>query len=92
MKSHDMPAHTLSLVIPMYNEVDNVVPMLDRVHEALGNYPHPWELVLVDDGSGYVLTPLVVRAMQLTRRAFVVVIVAVPLVVPRHLDPMSAVA
>jgi glycosyltransferase involved in cell wall biosynthesis len=51
MKSQDSPAHTLSLVIPMYNEVDNVVPMLDRVHEALGGYPHPWELVLVDDGS-----------------------------------------
>ena len=51
MKSHDITAHTLSLVIPMYNEVDNVVPMLDRVHEVLGSYPHPWELVLVDDGS-----------------------------------------
>ena len=31
-KLNDSPAHTLSLVIPMYNEVDNVVPMLNRVH------------------------------------------------------------
>ncbi len=48
---HDLPAHALSLVIPMYNEVDNVAPLVARVHEALGGYPHPWELVLVDDGS-----------------------------------------
>jgi len=48
---HDLPTHALSLVIPMYNEVDNVAPLVARVHEALGGYPHPWELVLVDDGS-----------------------------------------
>jgi glycosyltransferase involved in cell wall biosynthesis len=43
--------HRLSVVIPMYNEQDNVAPMIARVHEALAAYPHPWELVLVDDGS-----------------------------------------
>ncbi len=48
---NDVPAHTLSLVIPMYNETDNVTPMVDRVHEALADYPFPWELVIVDDGS-----------------------------------------
>lgn len=48
---NDVPAHTLSLVIPMYNEIDNVAPMLERVHQALAAYPHAWELVLVDDGS-----------------------------------------
>jgi glycosyltransferase involved in cell wall biosynthesis len=24
---------------------------LERVHEVLGPYPHPWEIILVDDGS-----------------------------------------
>jgi len=43
--------HRLSLVIPMYNEQDNVLPMLARVHEVLGNYPMPWEVLLVNDGS-----------------------------------------
>lgn len=45
------PAHHLSIVIPMYNEEDNVSPMLARVHEALCDYPHPWELLVVNDGS-----------------------------------------
>jgi glycosyltransferase involved in cell wall biosynthesis len=42
---------SLSVVIPMYNEVVNVSPMLDSVHDALASYPAPWELVVVDDGS-----------------------------------------
>ncbi len=43
--------HRLSLVIPMYNEHENVLPMLERVHEVLGAYPMPWEVLLVNDGS-----------------------------------------
>jgi len=42
---------SLSIVIPMYQEVDNVAPLLARVHDALSGYAHPWELILVDDGS-----------------------------------------
>ncbi|MFZ5594149.1 MAG: glycosyltransferase family 2 protein [Pseudomonadota bacterium] len=44
-------AHRLSLIIPMYNEELNVAPMAARVHEALRGYAHPWELILVNDGS-----------------------------------------
>lgn len=47
----DMPEHTLSIVVPMYNEADNVEPLLERIHLALGPYAWPWEVVLVDDGS-----------------------------------------
>lgn len=46
-----LPEHTLSVVVPMYNEAENVEPLLDRIHLALGPYPWPWEVVLVDDGS-----------------------------------------
>ena len=46
-----LPTHTLSVVVPMYNEADNVEPLLQRIHLALGPYPFPWEVVLVDDGS-----------------------------------------
>ena len=47
----DLPEHRLSLVVPMYNEADNVEPLLERVHLALDGYPWPWEIILVDDGS-----------------------------------------
>ena len=47
----NLPEHRLSIVIPMYNEELCVAPMVDRVHECLANYPWPWELIFVDDGS-----------------------------------------
>jgi len=46
-----LPPHKLSVVVPMYNEVESARPMLDRVCESLADYPHPWELIVVDDGS-----------------------------------------
>ena len=42
---------TLSVVIPLYNEQDNVAPLLVRLHEALANYPARCEFIVVDDGS-----------------------------------------
>ena len=42
---------SLSIVIPMFNEIDNVSPMVARVHEGLADYQGPWELLVVDDGS-----------------------------------------
>ena len=45
------PSPSLSIVIPMYREQDNVAPMVARVHEGLAAYPGPWELICVDDGS-----------------------------------------
>ena len=41
----------LSVVIPMYEECENVSPMLERVHEGLDGYHGAWELICVDDGS-----------------------------------------
>ena len=40
----------LSLVAPVYDEVDNLEPLLRRVVEVFGDRMM-WELVLVDDGS-----------------------------------------
>ncbi|HEX7381217.1 MAG TPA: glycosyltransferase family 2 protein [Nevskiaceae bacterium] len=42
---------SLSIVIPMYCEEDNVTPMVDSVHAGLQDYAGPWELICVDDGS-----------------------------------------
>ncbi|MDO6683437.1 MULTISPECIES: glycosyltransferase family 2 protein [unclassified Oceanobacter] len=47
----DCSKPSLSIVIPMYNEIDNVGPMVARVHEALISYQGYWELLVVDDGS-----------------------------------------
>ena len=41
----------LSLVVPLYNEVENVQPLLHRIDEVLSGYARPFELILVDDGS-----------------------------------------
>ncbi|MBN8489443.1 MAG: glycosyltransferase family 2 protein [Burkholderiales bacterium] len=46
-----LPSHRLSVVVPMYNEIDNAGALVDDVVGALSGYPHPWELILVDDGS-----------------------------------------
>ena len=43
--------NSLSIVIPMYKEADNVAPMLEAVHQGLESYAGPWELICVDDGS-----------------------------------------
>lgn len=46
------PRHpSLSIVVPMYNEEDNVGPLVEAVLAALGDDPDFLELVLVDDGS-----------------------------------------
>jgi glycosyltransferase involved in cell wall biosynthesis len=42
---------SLSVVIPLYQERDNIEPLLARIHQGLQAYPYPWELILVDDGS-----------------------------------------
>jgi len=41
----------VSIVIPMFNEEDNVLPMLERLHQALETLSYPWEAILVNDGS-----------------------------------------
>jgi glycosyltransferase involved in cell wall biosynthesis len=43
------PAPALSIVIPLYNEEENVAALTDEVARAI---PHAnWELIFVDDGS-----------------------------------------
>ncbi len=44
------PAPELSLVAPVYDEVENLEKLHQRVVEIFGDRT-PWELVLVDDGS-----------------------------------------
>jgi glycosyltransferase involved in cell wall biosynthesis len=41
----------LSVVAPLYNESQNVQPLVEWILQALEAYPHPFEVILVDDGS-----------------------------------------
>jgi glycosyltransferase involved in cell wall biosynthesis len=41
----------LSVVAPLYNESQNVGPLVEWILQALESYPHPFEIILVDDGS-----------------------------------------
>lgn len=44
------PSEQLSVVIPMYNEADNVESLVREVHSALTQHPD-FEILVVDDGS-----------------------------------------
>lgn len=41
----------LSIVVPVYNEVDNLRPLCERMHSALAEAGREYEIILVDDGS-----------------------------------------
>lgn len=41
----------LSVVIPLYNEDDNVAPLCDALLAVLGSTPRSFEIILVNDGS-----------------------------------------
>jgi glycosyltransferase involved in cell wall biosynthesis len=62
----------LSVVVPVYNEVESLGQLHQATHDALDCYPGlKWELVLVDDGSSdgscKVLEELAVRDPEHTR-------------------------
>jgi glycosyltransferase involved in cell wall biosynthesis len=42
---------SLSIIIPMYNEQDNVAPLYERLAEVLPGLGHPYEIIMIDDGS-----------------------------------------
>ncbi len=41
----------ISIVIPMYNEVDNVAPFVQEVHDSLKKQVAHYEILVIDDGS-----------------------------------------
>jgi polyisoprenyl-phosphate glycosyltransferase len=42
---------TLSIVVPLYNEQDNVAPLFERIEAVLSTLPESHEIVVVNDGS-----------------------------------------
>jgi dolichol-phosphate mannosyltransferase len=49
MESHSSPYPELSLVVPTYNERENITLLLERIHKSLSDYNY--ELIVVDDNS-----------------------------------------
>ena len=47
----DDSAVDLSVVVPVYNEIANIEPLVERVRETLDGIGLSWELIAVDDGS-----------------------------------------
>lgn len=45
-----MPAE-IAIIVPMFNESANVMPMVEEVSRAFASVAREWELVLVDDAS-----------------------------------------
>ncbi len=41
----------LSIIIPMYNEEDNVLPLYTRLKDVLAEQGYSYEIIVVDDGS-----------------------------------------
>jgi len=44
-------AYRVSMVVPVYNEKENAVPLLQGIVAAMQTLPYEWELIVVDDGS-----------------------------------------
>ena len=47
-----MPAPTLSVVVPCYNEQESIETCHERLTEVLAALNEPYEIIYVDDGSG----------------------------------------
>ena len=65
----------ISLVIPVFNEEENLSALMDRIRPVMSALKRPWEIILVDDGSrdrsleilkGFTVHPEV-RVVELTR-------------------------
>ncbi|HEY0009272.1 MAG TPA: glycosyltransferase family 2 protein [Tepidisphaeraceae bacterium] len=56
----------LSLVIPCYNEQENVPTLLSRVEASLATINRPYEVIIIDDGSTD-QTPQMLADAQVTR-------------------------
>ena len=41
----------ISVVIPVCNEQDNIMPLVKRLHKVLETQPYDYEIIFVDDGS-----------------------------------------
>jgi len=46
-----MSKSSISLIVPLYNEVENIPKLLESLKKILEPLDYPWEVILVNDGS-----------------------------------------
>ncbi len=47
-------SRTLAIIVPVHNELGNIVPFYERTHAVLGSLPAvSWQMVFVNDGSDH---------------------------------------
>jgi len=63
---------TLSIVVPAYNEADNLPVLYERLAKVLDQMALTWELVLVNDGSGDATLDVMQRLRERDKRIAVV--------------------
>ena len=42
---------TIEIIVPCFNEEDNINPFLEEIYKTLRNEPSDWSIIFVDDGS-----------------------------------------
>lgn len=63
-----MSSIDLSLVIPVYNEEENLRPLADEIEAALRDQPLTYELIFIDDGSSDNSFPILRQLCQTDER------------------------
>lgn len=53
-----------SVVIPLKDEEENILPLIDELHPIMEQMREPWELICVDDGSKDGTLPLLMKFSQ----------------------------
>ncbi|ABD81032.1 glycosyltransferase family 2 protein [Saccharophagus degradans] len=46
-----MSLPSISIVVPVYNEQENIAPLFEAISESMANYDGDWDVVIVNDGS-----------------------------------------
>ncbi|MFQ5809654.1 MAG: glycosyltransferase family 2 protein, partial [Armatimonadota bacterium] len=72
--TRDNPAPSLSVVVPVFNEEDNLVPLHEEITAALDELGRDAEIVLVDDGSADGSLEILRRLQESDPRVRVVVL------------------
>jgi glycosyltransferase involved in cell wall biosynthesis len=49
--SQDVQTPEVSVVVPLFNEADNILPLYHALHHAMALIGRRWEVIFVDDGS-----------------------------------------
>ena len=51
MEADPTKSHGVSIVVPVFNEAQGLQTFIEELQQELNSFPHPFEVVLIDDGS-----------------------------------------